>query len=58
MVAIYRFESKEQREDRELQELADIIANDTVKRLNYEPDKDRVLAKFRKGIGLQHPKKK
>jgi len=58
MVAIYRFESKEQREDGELQEWADIIANDAVKKLNYEPDKDRVLAKFRKGMGLQHPEKK
>jgi hypothetical protein len=57
-VTVFRFESKEQREDRELQELADIIANDAVKRLNYEPDKDPVLARFCKKMGLPHPQKK
>lgn len=55
-MSIFRFESKKQKRDRDMQKLADLIANEAVKKFNYDPDKDPAVAKFRKGMGLPHPK--
>jgi len=54
---IFRFESREKKCDREMQEIADIIAREVAKN-KYDPDHDTVLVDFRKKMGLPHPQKK
>jgi len=49
---IFNFESKEDKAKREMQKLANEIAQEAARNLNFNPDENAVLRDFRKKMGL------
>lgn len=49
---IFYFESKEKRIRREMQKLANEIAEEAARNFNFNPDENPVLKKFRRKMGL------
>ncbi|WP_041272265.1 hypothetical protein [Desulfitobacterium hafniense] len=49
---IFNFESKDKRVKREIEKLANEIAQEAAKNFDYDPDEDTALRKFRKKMGL------
>lgn len=57
-MSIFNFESKDNKRNREMNEVADFIAYEATRKFKYDANSDPVLKDFRKKNGLPHPKKR